>query len=90
MQQKLDQVNFIFLLGDNYGHHYFRNKNENELAEWNKYFYNKIREIFKDKVVIPVLGNHESHPVNYYDYTTKKNFVNENIITHFKNFLTTD
>ena len=77
----------MFLLGDNYGHNYFRDKDERSLVKINKYFYQKIREHLGDKIIIPVLGNHESHPVNYYDFENQKNFVIENIFPNYLNFI---
>lgn len=53
----------------------------------NKYFYEKIFETFKDKKVIPTVGNHEGHPVNFYDFGDKNNFVNKNIYPLFEKFI---
>lgn len=39
---KSKPTDFVFLLGDNYGHNYFRDKSIKDLWDGNKYFYEKI------------------------------------------------
>jgi len=53
------------------------------LIEGNKFFYEKIKEYFPDKKIIPVLGNHETHPVNFYDLGNEDNFTNKHILKYF-------
>lgn len=87
IQKRQDQFDFVFLLGDNYGHNYFRDPDESQLVEMNQYFYSKIKEVFGGKIVIPVLGNHESHPVNSYDFDDGNNYVVKNILPNFLQFI---
>lgn len=73
MKHKLTE--FVFLLGDNYGHNYFRDRSPDKLWEGNKDFYNQIEKSFQDRIVIPVLGNHEGDPVDHFDFGNKDNDV---------------
>lgn len=43
-----------------------------------------IKEAFPNKKIIPVLGNHESHPVNWYDVDDKNNNVIRNLRKSFE------
>ena len=81
------KTDFILLLGDNYGHNYYRDKGNEDLYKWNEYFYDSVLENFPNSTIIPVLGNHEADPVNYFDFDDKNNSVIKNIFPNFKKFL---
>lgn len=68
MKKRIGESEFLFILGDNYGHNYFRDNGPEQLVETNEIFYKMIKENFPDKIIIPVIGNHESHPLNYFDF----------------------
>ena len=87
IQTTVDKVDFIFLLGDNGRHHFFREK-ESMLAEATEFIFTEVKRLFPDTIVIPVLGNHECHPVEYFDFKNKENFVYKNIINQFEHFVT--
>ena len=90
LKKKEFNTDFIFLLGDNYGHTYFRDKNHDEIYKWNNYFYDSVKKNFPDSNIIPVLGNHETDPVNYFDFEDKNNSVIKNILPNFKKFISDD
>ena len=80
-------MDFIFLLGDNYGHTYFREKTVDPLIKGNDYFFEQVKEKLKDKIIIPVLGNHESDPLSFFDFSDKENFTVTRILKHYRKFI---
>ena len=36
--------------------------------------FEEIKAKFSDKIIIPVLGNHDSHPIGHYQFYDKNNF----------------
>lgn len=81
------ESDFILLLGDNYGHNYFRDDGNTDLFKWNDYFYESILKNFPDKKIIPVLGNHETDPVDYFDFDDKENIIIKKIYKNFEKFI---
>ena len=65
---KKREFDIVLTLGDIYSHKYYKDKNEDKIWEINEYFYNKIYDNFKDKIVIPCLGNHDNDPVDYFNF----------------------
>lgn len=57
----------MFILGDISNHSYFK-VSEDEVARMTEFFYKTIKDNFPNVKVIPVLGNHECHPIDNYDF----------------------
>lgn len=87
IRQNVEKPDFIVILGDNVGHHYFRKPAET-VANATAFVLSRLKKVFPDVKVIPVLGNHECHPVEYLNFTDYKNFVYEKIISQFELFIT--
>ena len=86
IKNNIDNFDFVFLLGDNFSHSYFFEP-ASEIKEINQYFFATIKKYFGNKIVIPVLGNHECDPIDNFDFHEKENFVNENIFPLYKDFI---
>ena len=86
IKNNIDDYDFVFLLGDNFSHSYYIEPVQ-EIKEINEYFFATIKKYFGDKIVIPVLGNHECDPIDNFDFHEKKNFVIENIFPLYKDFI---
>ena len=48
------EFDFLFLLGDNNAHTYFKQTHPQDTVKINEFFYWKIKEYFSDKIVIPI------------------------------------
>ena len=81
-----DKPDFIVLLGDNVGHQFFRQPGS-ALTNATEFIFKEVKGAFPDTPVIPVLGNHECHPVEYLDFSDYKNWVYENIVNQFGEFI---
>ena len=86
---ELDKFDFVINLGDNYSHNFYK-KNPMELVGTSEYIYNKLKDSFGYSTIIPVLGNHECHPLDNIDYQNPKNFVFKNIYPLFTQFIGED
>ena len=89
IKENLDKPDFLVVLGDNYGHNYFRTSEE-ELLQVNKYIYDTLKDNFKDTIILPVLGNHECHPVDHLDFNDPENFVYQRLYPIFGEFIGDD
>ena len=79
------KTDFIILLGDNYGHNNYREKES--IYDIENYFYDSILENFPNTNIIPVFGNHESDPVDFFDFDDKNNNVIKNLFPNLKKFI---
>ena len=86
IKENLDKPDFLVVLGDNYGHNYFRTS-EKELVDTNKYVYDTLKSNFPDTIILPVLGNHECHPVDHLDFKDPDNFVYKYLYPIFEEFI---
>lgn len=81
-----DRPDFIVLLGDNVGHQYFR-QDGSAVSNATAVVLQEMKRVFPDVPVIPVLGNHECHPVEYLDFDNYTNFVYTEIVDKFNIFV---
>lgn len=86
IKEKLDKPDFLVILGDNYGHNYFRTS-EQDLLDVNKYIYENLKATFTNTIILPVLGNHECHPVDHLDLKDPDNFVYKHLYPIFGEFI---
>jgi hypothetical protein len=89
IQKNIEKPDFIFMLGDNTGHNYFT-ANPQLLVDTSKIIINTLKENFADVPIVPVLGNHECHHVDYFDFSDKSNFVVKNIYPLFESVVAKD
>lgn len=66
------------MLGDISNHGYFR-MSDQEIIQDNKYVYDKLKQYFPDTLILPSLGNHETSPIEQFDFSIE-NFTTINII----------
>lgn len=83
ISSNLPAPKFVFLLGDNNAHNYFRT-NESEIIESSKLIYDKIRNNFPKSTIIPVLGNHECHFTDFLNFEDQENWTYKNILPLFE------
>ena len=84
-KQEVLKTDFIILLGDNYGHNNYREKNS--IYDLENYFYDSVQSKFPNSNIIPVFGNHEYDPVDFFDFDDKNNFVIKNLFPNLKKFI---
>jgi len=54
--------------------------------EGNKYFYDVISKNLGDKIIIPLLGNHETHPIDFFDFENLDEFAKK-LVSNFEKFV---
>ena len=86
IKENLEKPDFLFMLGDNVGHQFFRQESS-ALIDATSFIFKEIKKAFPDTVIIPVLGNHECDPVEYMDFSDYDNFVYKNIVSQFLEFV---
>lgn len=89
IKKNLPKPTFLAVLGDNYGHNYYR-KEPIEIAKINQFVYTSLRENFPDTVILPSLGNHECDPVDNLDFSDPDNFVYQHIFPAYKPSISED
>lgn len=83
IKNNLVKPTFIAVLGDNFGHNYFRT-NPNQITDVNTYVYSALRTNFTDSHILPVLGNHECDPVDAVNITDPNDYVYSHIFPSYK------
>lgn len=83
INHQLEKPDLVLMLGDNTGHNYFM-ESEEVLVDSTSVILKKLKESFPDVPIVPVLGNHECHHVDYFDFNDKSNFVVEKIYPLFE------
>jgi len=86
---ELEKPDLIFMLGDNTSHNYFM-ESEEVLIDSTTVILKKLKESFPGTPIVPVLGNHECHHVDYFDFNDKSNFVVEKIYPLFEAVISRD
>ena len=86
IKKNIKKITFVSVLGDIYGHSYFRKKPQ-ELIDTNQYVYDVLKGNFTDPQIIPIMGNHECHPVDNLDFSDPNNFVYKNIFPIFSSMI---
>lgn len=61
------KFDFIIFLGDVSTHGYFYEKDK-RIVEENEYVYKKLVEYFPNILILPTLGNHETSPIESFDF----------------------
>ena len=89
IKNKLKRPTFIAVLGDNYGHNYFR-EDPNQISDINTYVYSNLRSNFTSSYILPVLGNHECDPVDNLNIHDPNNYVYKSIFPTYKTSINND
>lgn len=79
------KFDFIISLGDMADHGTFRDTGHNIVQE-NLFIYDNLRKYFPDSLILPALGNHETEPIEFYEFGTR-NFTTDYILPLYKTFI---
>ena len=84
IKKRFDNKEFDILvsLGDIHSHSFFKVKEE-VVINANNYFIDSLIKYLPGVPVIPVLGNHETSPVDSFDFRDKQNFTIKNIYSGY-------
>jgi len=80
------EIDIVVSLGDIHSHSFFKVP-ESTVINANNYFIDTLKKTFFDTPVIPVMGNHETTPIDNYDFEDKRNFTIEKIFNRYKEFV---
>lgn len=80
MKKHLDEVDLIYYTGDIIDHSVWDTSQESNLANL-KTVFGLIKKAFPGKQVIPIPGNHESHPVMSEQLKIKNKILKQNFLS---------
>ena len=83
---KAGEFDMIFVLGDIPGHNYFTQPDD-YVANVTSYVFRRLKEVVGIPVV-PVVGNHEGHPVDFFDFDDPNSYGRKHIYGAFKDLIT--
>ena len=69
IRKNIPKPDFVFLMGDNNSHNFFRTSDD-DIIESTRFVFSEVKSMWGSSVnTVPVIGNHETSPLSDFDYS---------------------